>query len=224
MTILPISDPAFASYGKILEGYDTQELLRTLEAATPLPQGVEYVPSQPELEALPLTSLLASNAYGGMPIQMGWCNGHNTKLNCLEYHRDSELNCGTEDFILLLARMDDIAPDGTLDTGLVKAFRVPAGVLVEVYATTLHYAPCSAAKGAGFRVLVALPKGTNGPRPDIQVLNRRTPCFGPATNGSWPILKAAKPRRAPPPYCGVKILILPPMCKANIQKEVRSSC
>ena len=172
MTILPISDPAFASYGKILEGYDTQELLRTLEAATPLPQGVEYVPSQPELEALPLTSLLASNAYGGMPIQMGWCNGHNTKLNCLEYHRDSELNCGTEDFILLLARMDDIAPDGTLDTGLVKAFRVPAGVLVEIYATTLHYAPCSAAKGAGFRVLVALPKGTNGPRPDIQVLNR----------------------------------------------------
>ena len=175
MTIIPISDPAFASYGKILEGYDTQELLRTLEAATPLPQGVEYVPSQPELEALPLTSLLASNAYGGMPIQMGWCNGHNTKLNCLEYHRDSELNCGTEDFILLLARMDDIAPDGTLDTGLVKAFRVPAGVLVEVYATTLHYAPCSAAKGAGFRVLVALPKGTNGPRPDIQVLNREDP-------------------------------------------------
>lgn len=172
MTILPISDPAFAPYGKILEGYDTQELLRTLEAATPLPEGVEYVPSQPELESLPLTAQLSSNAYGGMPIQMGWCNGHNTKLNCLEYHRDSELNCGTEDFILLLARMDDIAPDGTLDTGLVKAFRVPADVLVEVYATTLHYAPCSAAKGAGFRVLVALPKGTNGPRPDIQVLNR----------------------------------------------------
>ena len=108
MTILPISDPAFASYGKILEGYDTQELLRTLEAATPLPQGVEYVPSQPELEALPLTSLLASNAYGGMPIQMGWCNGHNTKLNCLEYHRDSELNCGAQDFILLVAREDEI--------------------------------------------------------------------------------------------------------------------
>ena len=172
MTILPISNPAFASYGKVLEGYDTQDLLRTLEAATPLPEGVEYVPSQPELESLPLTAQLSSKAYGGMPIQMGWGNGHNTKLNCLEYHRDSELNCGTEDFILLLARMDDIAPDGTLDTGLVKAFRVPAGVLVEVYATTLHYAPCSAAKGAGFRVLVALPKGTNGPRPDIQVLNR----------------------------------------------------
>lgn len=172
MTILPISDPAFASYGKILEGYDTQELLRTLEAATPLPQGVEYVPSQPELEALPLTSLLASNAYGGMPIQMGWCNGHNTKLNCLEYHRDSELNCGTEDFILLLARMDDIAPDGTLDTGLVKAFRVPAGVLVEVYATTLALCPLLRRQGRGLPGAGGAPQGNqrspsghSGPQP-----------------------------------------------------------
>ena len=172
MIIHSVFDAAFAPYGKVLGGYDTAALTDTLKSVTPVPDGVDYVPSQPELEQLPIAGQFASNAYGGMPIQLGWCNGHNTRLNCLEYHRDSELNCGTEDFILLLARMDDIAPDGTLDTGLVKAFRVPAGVLVEVYATTLHYAPCSAAKGAGFRVLVALPKGTNGPRPDIQVLNR----------------------------------------------------
>lgn len=172
MNILSVLDPAFQNYGQVITGYDCKPLLETLEAATPLPEAVEYVPLQKELMELPVARELAAGVYGGMPIQLGWCNGHNTKLNCLEYHRDSELNCGTEDFILLLARMDDIAPDGTLDTGLVKAFRVPAGVLVEVYATTLHYAPCSAAKGAGFRVLVALPKGTNGPRPDIQVLNR----------------------------------------------------
>ena len=172
MNILSVLDPAFQNYGQVITGYDCKPLLETLEAATPLPEAVEYVPLQKELMELPVARELAAGVYGGMPIQLGWCNGHNTKLNCLEYHRDSELNCGTEDFILLLARMDDIAPDGTLDTGRVKAFRVPAGVLVEVYATTLHYAPCSAAKGAGFRVLVALPKGTNGPRPDIQVLNR----------------------------------------------------
>ena len=170
MTILPISDPAFASYGKVLEGYDTQDLLRTLEAATPLPEGVEYVPSQPELESLPLTAQLSSNAYGGMPIQMGWCNGHNTKLNCLEYHRDSELNLGSRDFILLVAKREDME-DGRLDTAKVQAFHCPAGVLVEVYATTLHYAPCSAKKGAGFRVLIVLPLGTNGPRPEISPKN-----------------------------------------------------
>lgn len=170
MKIEAVTSPAFAAYGKVLEGYDTRELLETLAKATPLPEGVEYVPSQPELEALPIAGQLASNAYGGMPIQLGWCNGHNTRLNCLEYHRDSELNCGTEDFILLVAREDEMA-GGRLDTAKVRAFRVPAGVLVEVYATTLHYAPCHADPAKGFRVLVALPRGTNGPKPEIRALN-----------------------------------------------------
>ena len=170
MQIYSVYDAAFKPYGKVLTGYDTKELLQTLEAVTPLPEGTDYVASQPELEALPIAKLIAANAYGGMPVQLGWCNGHNTKLNCLEYHRDSELNCGTTDFVLLLAKEDDIE-NGTLDTAKAKAFRVPAGVLVEVYATTLHYAPCSGAPGQGFRVLVALPRGTNGPKPEITPVN-----------------------------------------------------
>ena len=170
MKIESVYDPAVASYGKILRGYDTRELLDTLERVTPLPDGTEYVPSQPELEALPIAAQISANAYGGMPVQLGWCNGHNTKLNCLEYHRDSELNCGTTDFVLLLAKADDIQ-NGRLDTSKARAFRVPAGALVEVYATSLHYAPCNGKPGEGFRVLVALPKGTNTPKPDITPLN-----------------------------------------------------
>ena len=170
MKIESVFDRAFAPYGKVLPGYDTSELLEALEKYTPLPEATDYVASQPELEALPIAEKLAVNAYGGMPIQLGWCNGHNTRLNCLEYHRDSEINCGTSDFILLVAREDDIV-DGSLDTDRVRAFRVPRGVVVEVYATTLHYAPGSAAKGEGFRVLVALPRGTNGPKPEMESLN-----------------------------------------------------
>ena len=170
MKIESVFDRAFAPYGKVLPGYDTSELLEALEKYTPLPEATDYVASQPELEALPIAEKLAVNAYGGMPIQLGWCNGHNTRLNCLEYHRDSEINCGTSDFILLVAREDDIV-DGSLDTDRVRAFRVPRGVVVEVYATTLHYAPCSAAKGEGFRVLVARPRGTNGPKPEMESLN-----------------------------------------------------
>ena len=167
MKIESVFDSAFAPYGKVLPGYDTSGLLEALEKYTPLPEATDYVASQPEL---PIAAQLASNAYGGMPIQLGWCNGHNTKLNCLEYHRDSEINCGTEDFILLVAREDDIV-NGVLDTDRVRAFRAPRGVMVEVYATTLHYAPCSAEKGHGFRVLVALPRGTNGPKPEINPIN-----------------------------------------------------
>ena len=62
--------------------------------------------------------------------------------------------------VLLIAKQDEIR-DGVLDTACVKAFRVPAGVLVEVYATTLHYAPCHTDPAKGFHVLVALPKCTN---------------------------------------------------------------
>ena len=157
-----VFDAAFAPYGKVLPGYDTSELLAALEKYTPLPEATDYVASQPELEALPIAAQLASNAYGGMPIQLGWCNGHNTRLNCLEYHRDSEINYGTAE--------DDIV-GGVLDTDRVRAFRVPRGVVVEVYATTLHYAPCSASRGEGFRVLVALPRGTNGAKPEMTPIN-----------------------------------------------------
>ena len=166
MTIYSVFDPAFAPYGKVLTGYDTAPLMETLRRVTPLPEGVDYVPSQPELEALPIAGQLAANAYGGMPIQLGWCNGHNTRLNCLEYHRDSEFNLGTEDFILLLGLQGDIV-DGVLDTSTIKAFRAPAGVLIEVFATALHYAPCHCDPAKGFRVMVALPMGTNTEKPDI---------------------------------------------------------
>ena len=170
MKIESIDSPAFASYGKVLTGYNTRLLRDVLRRLTPLPEGVEYVPSVSDLESLTIAKYIEANAYGGMPVQLGYCNGHNTKLNCLEYHRDSELNCGTEDFILLLARVDEIE-NGKLDTSKVKAFRVPAGVLVEIYATTLHYAPCHTDPAKGFRVMVALPGGTNGNIVDISPLN-----------------------------------------------------
>ena len=170
MKILPVSDPSFQNYGQVMTGYDLKELLETLDKVTPCPDGVEYVPEQAELQALAIEKDLRNNAYGGMPIQIGWCNGHNTKMNCLEYHRDSELNVGTEDFILLLAKREDLV-DGILDTDKVVAYLCPAGTMVEVYATTLHYAPCSAKKGQGFKVIVVLPKGTNLAKPEFTVKN-----------------------------------------------------
>ena len=165
MKIYSIYDEAFRPYGKVLEGYDTAALTAALENETPLPEAVVYTAAEPALEKLPILAELSDRAYGGMPIQLGWCNGHNTKLNCLEYHRDSEINFGTKDFILLLGLEGEIGADGLFDTALTKAFLVPAGVMVEVYATTLHYAPCEAKLGQGFKVLVALPRGTNTDKP-----------------------------------------------------------
>ncbi len=165
MKIYSVFDPEYKRYGQIVSGMEetVAELLEGL-IKTPLPEGTGYVPTDPELQELPAAQEISDHLFGGMPVQIGWCNGHNTKLNCLEYHRDSEFNLGTEDFILLLARQDEIE-SGILNTDKVKAFRVPAGVLVEVFATTLHYAPCHCDQNKGFRVMVALPWLTNTERP-----------------------------------------------------------
>lgn len=170
MKIYSIYDPEFKPYGQILPGYDTTCLLNAMKTI-PLPEeGTAYEPSIPVLEATCTYGQFQNNAYGGMPVQLGLCWGHNTKLNCLEYHRDSEVNVGDVDFILLLAKQDEIV-DGMLDTSVVKAFKVPAGVAVEVYATSLHYAPCQANSNAGFRVAVVLPRGTNTAAPGITPKN-----------------------------------------------------
>lgn len=159
MTIHSVYDDEFRSYGRVVSGYDFSDLLSALEKTPLNKEGTSYVASEPSLEALDIKKVLERNLYGGMPIQLGYCNGHNRTLNCLEYHRDSEYNLGSEDFILLLALRSEI-DDFQLDTSKVKAFLVPKGVMVEVFATTLHYAPCHVSDD-GFHVLVLLPLNTN---------------------------------------------------------------
>lgn len=161
MKIYSVNDPEFREYGRVINNVDFNELVEAMKK-TPLPEGVVYEPSVAELEALPVYEALSTTTYGEMPIQIGYCNGHNSKLNALEYHRDSEINVAATDAILMLGLMKDVQPDFTYDTANVKAFLVPAGTAVEVFATTLHYAPCGV-DGNGFQVTIVLPKGTNYP-------------------------------------------------------------
>lgn len=159
MKILSVNDPAFRKYGRVITNVDLSGLVEALKT-TPLPEGVEYQPSVAELEALPVMAELSKISYGEMPIQIGYCNGHNSKLNALEYHRDSELNIAATDAVLLLGLLADVEEDFTYDTSKVEAFLLPAGCGVEIFATSMHYAPC-ALDGKGFQVAIVLPKGTN---------------------------------------------------------------
>ncbi len=171
MEIFDVTSEEFKEYGKVLDGYNTQELLDIMKKYDLPSSGTIYQASIPELEYCSIFGQFQNNQYGGMPIQIGMCWGKNTKLNCLEYHRDSEINCGTHDFVLLLAKQSEIE-NGSIDSSKVKAFKVKAGTAVEVYATTLHYAPCHTNEKDGFHVLVVLPKGTNTEKPDIKNTNK----------------------------------------------------
>jgi len=160
MKIQSVFDKSFAPYGKVIKGFDTAALQAEMEKL-PCPDGaVTYVPSVEALEALPIMQEFGQQLYGGMPIQIGYCNGDNHTMNCLEYHRDSELNLAVTDLILLLGLEGDIDFENYMyDTAKVEAFLCPKGTLIEVYGTALHYAPINA--GGKFRCVVVLPKGTN---------------------------------------------------------------
>lgn len=173
MKLYNAKDIEFKPYGRIIDGYNFSELISVLKTSTPCPDnGTVYVTSDEKLERLDAAKVLGANIYGRMPIQIGYCNGHNTKLNALEYHRDSEVNIAADDVILLLAKKEEINDGYYLDTSKVKAFLIPAGTAVEIYATSLHYAPCHV-KDGGFRVAVVLPRGTN------EALNTKTEILFP---------------------------------------------
>lgn len=159
MNILKVTDPGFCKYGKIITGIDCSDMVAAMEA-TPLSEEVVYVASEEALEKCPSAKKIAYSLYGGMPIQVGYCNGSNYLLNAAEYHRDSEIDIAVTDMILILGCEQDIEADGTYDTARMEAFFVPQGTIVEIYGTTLHYAPCNVSE-TGFKSVVVLPKGTN---------------------------------------------------------------
>lgn len=161
MKLFKVTDPEFREYGRVIEGLDTAELIDEMKKTDCPEDGTIYVASDKKLEKLPIYNELKDDLWGGLPVEIGYCNGHNTKLNGLEYHRNSEINIPVGgNMILLLARQQDITKEHTLDTATCKAFLVPENTMVEVYATSLHYAPCQTSD-AGFRCVVILPYGTN---------------------------------------------------------------
>ena len=163
MKIYSIYDNEFTEYGKVLDG-DYSDFIEVLKNKPRPFNNTIYVPSDAELESLPEAKILCLDSFGGLPIQIGYCNGHNSFLNCLEYHKNSEVNITEGDMVLLFGKVQEIE-NNTYDTSKVKAFWVPAGKAVEIYSTTLHYAPCGI-EGKGFRVIVILPRGTNLARPE----------------------------------------------------------
>ena len=171
MEIKSLNNEAFVKYGFSVRGHDFKELLDVLVSNTDRPENsVIYKPGDEKLEGLGIAGKIRDNLFGGIPVQIGYCNGSNNTLNALEYHRGSEVIVAAEDVVLLIAPLQEMR-DYTLDTSKVEAFLLPAGSAVLLFETTLHYAPCNAPGNNGFRTIIALPKGTNTEKPDMGVFN-----------------------------------------------------
>lgn len=162
VTVLSVRDPAFATYGRILEGCDFSSLTAWIEKETSIPEsGNIYVASVPAMEEDPLAKQIQHVFYGGMPIEIGYCNGRNTTYNGFEYHKGSEINVAVTDFMLVLGHTWLIR-DNTYRVEDAQVFFVEKGTAIEMYQTTLHLSPCRVTD-EGFRDIVILPRGTNTP-------------------------------------------------------------
>lgn len=165
MNVKSVFDHSFRKYGQVLEGYDFTELFQALSGFEVPEEGISYIASVPELEKCEVYNQIYAEGFGGMPIQIGMCSGKNERLNCLEYHKSSEFNIAKDDIVLMLGLQYEIE-NGKYDTSKVELFYVPAGTGVELYGTTLHYAPCGYT-GNKFQVVCVLPRGTNVGTPEI---------------------------------------------------------
>lgn len=159
MEIISVADKRFKKYGRVIKNIDFGTLVDAMKE-TFIPENVAYEPTVENLEKLEVAAEIKNKFFGELPIQIGYCNGHNELLNAVEYHRSSEINVAATDAILILGNLWDVEDDFTYDTSKMEAFLVPAGTAVELYATTLHYAPCGV-DNKGFQVAVILPRGTN---------------------------------------------------------------
>ncbi len=166
--IYSVFDEEFKTYGRVVEGYDFSEIVDYMKSSTPIPeQGNAYVASVPEMEAFAVKDEIESVLYGGMPVQIGYCNGRNSTYNGFEYHKGSEINIAVTPFMLVLGHVWEIE-DNKFFVGNEKVFFVPEGTAIEMYETTLHLSPCKVTDD-GFKGVVILPKGTNTPHPDKHV-------------------------------------------------------
>lgn len=161
MKIYSVNDAEFKQFGRVI-ALDTDELIRAAEKIALPEEGSLYEPSVAEFEGLAVKNTIKDNFFGGLPAQLGYCWGHNSCLNALEWHTCSEINVGVTDLILLLGDVRDIEPGNKYNSERVMAFKLKKGEAIEVYATTLHFCPIEVSED-GFGCIVGLLEGTNTP-------------------------------------------------------------
>ena len=160
LKVYSIRDKEFKKYGKILD-IDTNEIVSACEKLELPEKNSQYKPSVKALEELGCTEKFHELLFGGCEAQIGICNGYNSVMNALEYHKSSEINVAVTPLVLILG-LEYEMEGNEYNSDKAEAFYLEKGDAVEVFATSLHYCPCQVSD-TGFSSVVVLPKNTNTP-------------------------------------------------------------
>lgn len=159
INIESVFDKTFNPFGQILNLNCSSKLLSKLEKDTDIPEvGNIYKPFIREWEDEEIVNELSQ--YYDKKIEIGYCNGQNTKLNALEWHDCPEINIYSRDVVLFLSTLDNLDNSFSLNSKSVKTFFVPKNTAILLYNTTLHFAPCKVDKD-GFKAIIILEDQTN---------------------------------------------------------------
>lgn len=161
ISINSVGDPVFKTYGRVLSGYNFDEWKNYMEHKSAMPDdGNVYKASVSEMENTEICRRLQKEVYGGMEIEVGYCNGKNSTMNGFEYHKGSEINIAFTDIVLFLGHTWDIDCNNKYNVENAEVFYAKKGTAFEMYQTTLHLSPCRVSD-SGFKAVVVLPRGTN---------------------------------------------------------------
>ncbi len=159
ITIYDIYSTEFKRFGRVSQ-LDCSEMIDYLENQTEIPEtGHYYTPDDEHMHSFKLYDVAYRENYGLIEVELGYCNGHSTYLNGMEYHKTNEFNIAATDMVIFLGCVIDMEGN-YFDTKHARAFYVAKGEVVELYQTTLHYAPCKVFE-SGFKCGVILSKNTN---------------------------------------------------------------
>lgn len=160
MKILSVADPSFKEYGSIID-IDSTEIVSYLKEKAQMPQINTNLYQRDDVDMHSLKGIkeIKEKVYGFGDIEVGYCNGYNSLLNCMEYHACPEVDIAANDLVLLLARKEDIH-DGILDSKDIKAFLLKENQAVILNPYTLHFSPCKLSEN-GFRCAIILSNKTN---------------------------------------------------------------
>ena len=165
MKIYSVNDPEFKPYGRVVTGLEAAKQRSCRRWQPPRCRKLPTMwPRSLFCRAARMVEV-SEHLFGGMPVQL-LCNGHNTKLNCLEYHRDSEFNLGTEDSSCCWPRWTTSPmASWTPQRSRLSAHRQAPWWKFTPPPCITHPAMWTR---PSFRVLVALPQGTNTAKPEIK--------------------------------------------------------
>ena len=158
--ILPITNDSFKRYGRVLTSSAFLPAADYVREHTQIPElGNQYIADDERLKKAINDTSIFDDLFGYIPLQYGYVNGQNTKLNALEYHKTPEINIAVTPMVLLLSRVEDIV-EGQIDSKKVEAYYLPENTAIVMKPMTLHFSPCKVSS-KGFKCVVVLPKGTN---------------------------------------------------------------